>query len=81
MEVIMVSQVRDAVLHQRETYRDNDFEGPRLVMPSFFLSKDRNTALREIVELLFAIQEETCNDYITATSEEIRELIDLIERS
>jgi len=50
-------------------------------MPSFFLSKDRNTALREIVELLFAIQEETRNDYITATCEEISELIDLIERS
>jgi len=78
---MMVSQVRDMVLHQRDTRRSNDFEGPRLIMPSFFLSKDRNTALREIVELLFAIQEETRNDYITATCEEISELIDLIERS
>lgn len=76
----MPSQLRDMINKQRREY-ERDLEGPRLVTPSFFLSKDRETVLHEVRELLFAIREETKLDYITNTRNEIDELIDLIERS
>ena len=55
---------------------------PRIVPPDMFLPRDRDDALRAIAELLYATIEYNASfDYVTCYISELREILDLIERS
>lgn len=57
-------------------------EGPEIVPSNIFLPKDRDAALYVVKSLLYYIRKETLrNDYVTGASNQIGEVLDLIERS
>lgn len=71
-----------SIFEKQRTKHEQDYNAPRVVPPTLFLPKNRDEALRMIAEALYAIDDEnSMSDRHTCYSQEIRELLDLIERS
>lgn len=67
---------------QRQKWEPGSKEQPRVIPRTLFLPKNRDEALRMIADALYDIDDENCmSDRHTYYSQEIRELLDLIERS